>query len=50
LEDVGGMMMAKVTDMIRMQDITKVLYLEVLKVPKVPEVMQVLEVPEEDIR
>jgi hypothetical protein len=52
LEDVGhgGMKMAKLTDRKWMQDVTKVVYLGVLKVPKVPEVTQVLEVPEEDIR
>jgi hypothetical protein len=33
------MKMAKVTDRKGMQDITEVVYLEVLKVPKVPEVI-----------
>jgi hypothetical protein len=52
LKDVGhgGMKMPKLTNRKVMQDVTKAVYLEVLKVPKVPKVMQVLEVPEEDIR
>ena len=44
------MKVAEMADMKGMKDVTKVVYLGVLKVPWGPEVMQVLEVPEEDIR